>query len=157
MAILFFVNRKWVQYQFSWQTPSAWSFSVGTPWESMPFLPRPSTPSSRQYSLENPSTHPAGSFLLKTTRRLTNMFCYQVLCISLLLTFTTDFSVYTWALHCNCCSWFCVFQLVAHAQSLQVELSPGAEKIIHGYYMASRRVRTQSQGVKMSVASVKLL
>ncbi|XP_029313793.1 minichromosome maintenance domain-containing protein 2 isoform X2 [Cottoperca gobio] len=48
-------------------------------------------------------------------------------------------------------------ELVAHAQSLQVELSPGAEKLIHGYYMASRRVRTQSQGVKMSVASVKLL
>ncbi|XP_070784306.1 minichromosome maintenance domain-containing protein 2 [Enoplosus armatus] len=48
-------------------------------------------------------------------------------------------------------------ELVAHAQSLQVELSPGAEKIIHGYYMASRRVRTQSQGVKMSVASIKLL
>ncbi|TMS15937.1 hypothetical protein E3U43_013230 [Larimichthys crocea] len=48
-------------------------------------------------------------------------------------------------------------ELVAHAQSLQVELTPEAEKIIHGYYMASRRVRTQSQGVKMSVASIKLL
>ncbi|XP_062297507.1 minichromosome maintenance domain-containing protein 2 [Scomber scombrus] len=48
-------------------------------------------------------------------------------------------------------------ELVSHAQSLQVELSPGAEKIIHGYYMANRRVRSQSQGVKMSVASVKLL
>ncbi|XP_042366553.1 minichromosome maintenance domain-containing protein 2-like [Plectropomus leopardus] len=48
-------------------------------------------------------------------------------------------------------------ELVAHAQSLQVELSPEAEKIIHGYYMASRRVRAQSQGVKMSVASIKLL
>ncbi|XP_053198609.1 minichromosome maintenance domain-containing protein 2 [Scomber japonicus] len=48
-------------------------------------------------------------------------------------------------------------ELLAHAQSLQVELSPGAEKIIHGYYMANRRVRSQSQGVKMSVASVKLL
>ncbi|XP_042255268.1 minichromosome maintenance domain-containing protein 2 isoform X1 [Thunnus maccoyii] len=48
-------------------------------------------------------------------------------------------------------------ELVAHAQSLQVELSPGAEKIIHGYYMANRRVRSQSQGVKMSVTSVKLL
>lgn len=50
-----------------------------------------------------------------------------------------------------------VIQLVAHAQNLQVELSPGAEKIIHGYYIANRRVRSQSQGVKMSVASVKLL
>ncbi|XP_056289846.1 minichromosome maintenance domain-containing protein 2 [Pseudoliparis swirei] len=48
-------------------------------------------------------------------------------------------------------------ELVAHAQSVQAELSSGAEKIIHGYYMASRRVRTQSQGVKMSVTSVKLL
>ncbi|XP_036935587.1 minichromosome maintenance domain-containing protein 2 [Acanthopagrus latus] len=48
-------------------------------------------------------------------------------------------------------------ELVAHARSLQVKLSPEAEKVIHGYYMASRRVRTQSQGVKMSVASVKLL
>ncbi|XP_062235581.1 minichromosome maintenance domain-containing protein 2 isoform X1 [Platichthys flesus] len=48
-------------------------------------------------------------------------------------------------------------ELVAHARSLQVELSPGAEKMIHGYYMASRRVRTQSQGVKISVASIKLL
>ncbi|XP_029384780.1 minichromosome maintenance domain-containing protein 2 [Echeneis naucrates] len=48
-------------------------------------------------------------------------------------------------------------EFLAHAQSLQVRLSPGAEKIIHGYYMASRRVRTQSQGVKMSVGSIKLL
>lgn len=48
-------------------------------------------------------------------------------------------------------------QLVAHAQSLQVDLSSEAEKLIHGYFMASRRVRTQSHGVKMSVASVKLL
>ncbi|XP_071780103.2 minichromosome maintenance domain-containing protein 2 [Centroberyx gerrardi] len=49
-------------------------------------------------------------------------------------------------------------ELLAHAQSLQVELSPGAEKMIHGYYMASRRVRSgQSQGVKVSVASIKLL
>uniref|UniRef100_A0A3Q3W6V7 Minichromosome maintenance domain-containing protein 2 n=1 Tax=Mola mola TaxID=94237 RepID=A0A3Q3W6V7_MOLML len=43
-------------------------------------------------------------------------------------------------------------ELVAHARSLQVELSPGAEKLIHGYYVASRRVRTQ-----MHVASVKLI
>lgn len=49
------------------------------------------------------------------------------------------------------------FQLVAHARSLQVELSPEAEKMIHGYYMASRRVRTQTHGVKMSVGSIKLL
>ncbi|KAM8822373.1 minichromosome maintenance domain-containing protein 2 isoform 5-T5 [Spinachia spinachia] len=48
-------------------------------------------------------------------------------------------------------------ELVGHARSLKAEISAGAEKIIHGYYMASRRVRTQSHGVKMSVASVKLL
>ncbi|KAK2859450.1 hypothetical protein Q5P01_004070 [Channa striata] len=48
-------------------------------------------------------------------------------------------------------------ELVAYAQNLQVELSPGAEKLIHGYYMASRRVRTQSQGVEISLASIKLL
>ncbi|TNM96279.1 hypothetical protein fugu_015940 [Takifugu bimaculatus] len=48
-------------------------------------------------------------------------------------------------------------ELVAHARSLEVELSPEAEKIIHGYYMASRRVRTQTHGFKMSVGSVKLL
>ncbi|XP_028288320.1 minichromosome maintenance domain-containing protein 2 [Parambassis ranga] len=48
-------------------------------------------------------------------------------------------------------------ELVAHAQSLQVELSPAAEKVIHGYYMASRRVRSQNQGVKISVALIKLL
>ncbi|XP_026218529.1 minichromosome maintenance domain-containing protein 2 isoform X2 [Anabas testudineus] len=48
-------------------------------------------------------------------------------------------------------------ELVAHARNLQVDLSPGAEKLIHGYYMASRRVRTQSQGVKISVASIELL
>ncbi|XP_055007163.1 minichromosome maintenance domain-containing protein 2 [Boleophthalmus pectinirostris] len=48
-------------------------------------------------------------------------------------------------------------ELVAQARMLQVELSPRAEKIIHGYYMASRRVRTQTQGVKMSVASIRLL
>lgn len=52
---------------------------------------------------------------------------------------------------------FSALQLIAHARSLQVELSPEAEKMIHGYYMASRRVRTQTQGVKLSVGSVKLL
>lgn len=53
--------------------------------------------------------------------------------------------------------YYYILQLVAHAQGLQVELSPAAEKIIHGYYMASRRVRSQGQGVNMSVASIKLL
>jgi len=50
------------------------------------------------------------------------------------------------------------FQFLAHARGLRVELSSGAEKMIHGYYMASRRVRSdQNHGVKVSVASVKLL
>ncbi|KAM4718288.1 minichromosome maintenance domain-containing protein 2 [Anableps anableps] len=48
-------------------------------------------------------------------------------------------------------------ELVAHSRGLQVELSPEAKKLIHGYYMASRRARTQSQGVKISLASIKLL
>ncbi|XP_068160068.1 minichromosome maintenance domain-containing protein 2 [Antennarius striatus] len=48
-------------------------------------------------------------------------------------------------------------ELVAHARSLKVEISASAEKLIHGYYMASRRVRTQNEGVKMSVTSIKLL
>lgn len=76
------------------------------------------------------------------------MFGYQALCKVL---FSFKYSALTISVLKS------VFQLIAHAQGLQVELSPAAEKIIHGYYMASRRVRTQSQGVKMSVASIKLL
>lgn len=52
---------------------------------------------------------------------------------------------------------FLAFQLIAYAQSLQMELSPEAEKLIHGYFMASRRVRTQPHGVKVSMASIELL
>ncbi|CAL8292459.1 unnamed protein product [Lota lota] len=49
-------------------------------------------------------------------------------------------------------------EFLAHARGLRGELSSGAEKMIHGYYMASRRVRCdQNHGVKVSVASVKLL
>ncbi|XP_036378717.1 minichromosome maintenance domain-containing protein 2 [Megalops cyprinoides] len=49
-------------------------------------------------------------------------------------------------------------ELVAHAQGLQVELSPEAEKLIHGYYMASRRVRSDAaQGSSLSAASINLL
>ncbi|RXM98307.1 MCM domain-containing protein 2 [Acipenser ruthenus] len=48
--------------------------------------------------------------------------------------------------------------LIALARSLQIELSPEAESLIHGYYMASRRVRTDPvHGSKLSAASVKLL
>ncbi|XP_048121892.1 minichromosome maintenance domain-containing protein 2 isoform X2 [Alosa alosa] len=49
-------------------------------------------------------------------------------------------------------------ELLAFARSLQVEMSPQAEKMIHGYYMASRRVRSDTtQGSSVSVASIKLL
>ncbi|XP_038149514.1 minichromosome maintenance domain-containing protein 2 [Cyprinodon tularosa] len=48
-------------------------------------------------------------------------------------------------------------ELVARSRGLKVELSPEAVKLIHGYYMASRRARTQSQEVKISLASIKLL
>ncbi|KAJ3611388.1 hypothetical protein NHX12_021404 [Muraenolepis orangiensis] len=49
-------------------------------------------------------------------------------------------------------------EFLAHARLLRVELSSGAEKMIHGYYMASRRVRSdQNHGAKVSVGSVKLL
>ncbi|TSK98482.1 MCM domain-containing protein 2 [Bagarius yarrelli] len=43
-------------------------------------------------------------------------------------------------------------ELLAYARSLKVDMSPEAEKMIHGYYMASRRVRTS-----VSVTSIKLL
>ncbi|XP_051910476.1 minichromosome maintenance domain-containing protein 2 [Hippocampus zosterae] len=48
-------------------------------------------------------------------------------------------------------------ELVTHAQSLKVDLSAGAQMMLHGYYMAGRVVRSQRHSVKMSVASVKLL
>ncbi|RVE58752.1 hypothetical protein OJAV_G00198090 [Oryzias javanicus] len=48
-------------------------------------------------------------------------------------------------------------ELVSCARDLQVELLPAAKALIHGYYMASRRARTQSHGVKISAASIKLL
>nr|XP_015208862.1 PREDICTED: MCM domain-containing protein 2 isoform X1 [Lepisosteus oculatus] len=49
-------------------------------------------------------------------------------------------------------------QLIAAARGVQAELSPEAERLIHGYFLASRRVRTgTAQGPKVPVASVKLL
>ncbi|XP_061122003.1 minichromosome maintenance domain-containing protein 2 [Syngnathus typhle] len=47
--------------------------------------------------------------------------------------------------------------LVAHAQNLKVELSTSAQMMIHGYYMASRAVCSQTHAAKMSMASIKLL
>ncbi|KAB5533272.1 hypothetical protein PHYPO_G00129890 [Pangasianodon hypophthalmus] len=43
-------------------------------------------------------------------------------------------------------------ELLAYARSLKVDMSAEAEKMIHGYYMASRRVRSS-----VSVTSIKLL
>uniref|UniRef100_A0A3Q2U0T8 Minichromosome maintenance domain-containing protein 2 n=1 Tax=Fundulus heteroclitus TaxID=8078 RepID=A0A3Q2U0T8_FUNHE len=40
-------------------------------------------------------------------------------------------------------------KLVAHCRGLQAELSHEAKKLIHGYYMASRRARTQTLSCKM--------
>ncbi|XP_016129776.1 minichromosome maintenance domain-containing protein 2 [Sinocyclocheilus grahami] len=48
--------------------------------------------------------------------------------------------------------------LLAHARELKVDMSPEAERMIHSYYMASRRVRSDStQRSTVSVTSVKLL
>ncbi|XP_007248985.3 minichromosome maintenance domain-containing protein 2 [Astyanax mexicanus] len=49
-------------------------------------------------------------------------------------------------------------ELLAYAQGLKVDMTPEAEKMIHGYYMASRRVRSDSaQGSAVSVTSIKLM
>ncbi|KAI4884787.1 hypothetical protein NFI96_018752, partial [Prochilodus magdalenae] len=49
-------------------------------------------------------------------------------------------------------------ELLAYARSLKVDMSPEAEKMIHGFYMASRRVRSDtSQGSSVSVTSIKLM
>ncbi|RXN25790.1 MCM domain-containing 2 [Labeo rohita] len=49
-------------------------------------------------------------------------------------------------------------ELLAYARELKVDMSPEAERMIHGYYMASRRVRSDStQRSAVSVTSVKLL
>ncbi|XP_067290396.1 minichromosome maintenance domain-containing protein 2 isoform X2 [Pseudorasbora parva] len=49
-------------------------------------------------------------------------------------------------------------ELLAYARELKVEMTPEAERMIHGYYMASRRVRSDStQRASVSVTSIKLL
>ncbi|XP_065114331.1 minichromosome maintenance domain-containing protein 2 [Paramisgurnus dabryanus] len=49
-------------------------------------------------------------------------------------------------------------KFLAQARDLKVEMSPEAEKMIHGYYMASRRVRSDSTPrSSVSVTSIKLL
>uniref|UniRef100_A0A8C1B3V4 Minichromosome maintenance domain-containing protein 2 n=1 Tax=Cyprinus carpio carpio TaxID=630221 RepID=A0A8C1B3V4_CYPCA len=49
-------------------------------------------------------------------------------------------------------------ELLAHARKLKVDMSPEAERMIHSYYMASRRVRSDStQRSTVSVTSIKLI
>ncbi|XP_061777816.1 minichromosome maintenance domain-containing protein 2 isoform X1 [Nerophis ophidion] len=48
-------------------------------------------------------------------------------------------------------------ELVAYAQTLQVDLSPATQKLIRGYFMATCRVRSQIHSNKMSAAFLKLL
>ncbi|XP_074843223.1 minichromosome maintenance domain-containing protein 2 [Carettochelys insculpta] len=49
-------------------------------------------------------------------------------------------------------------QFILFAKNLQVELSSEAERLIHGYYLASRRVRTDSiHGSKLSTSALKSL
>ncbi|XP_058621883.1 minichromosome maintenance domain-containing protein 2 isoform X2 [Onychostoma macrolepis] len=49
-------------------------------------------------------------------------------------------------------------ELLAHARQLKVDMSPEAERMIHSYYMASRRVRSDAkQRSTVSVTSIKLL
>ncbi|XP_072514098.1 minichromosome maintenance domain-containing protein 2 [Salminus brasiliensis] len=49
-------------------------------------------------------------------------------------------------------------ELLAYARGLKVNMTPEAEKMIHGYYMASRRVRSDSaQGSSVHVTSIKVM
>ncbi|XP_044513913.1 minichromosome maintenance domain-containing protein 2 [Gracilinanus agilis] len=49
-------------------------------------------------------------------------------------------------------------KLIAFAKNLPVEISVEAEKMIHGYYLASRRIRTDSiHGSKLSASALKCL
>ncbi|XP_029447276.1 minichromosome maintenance domain-containing protein 2 [Rhinatrema bivittatum] len=49
-------------------------------------------------------------------------------------------------------------ELIAFAKNLEVELSPVVEKLIHGYYLASRRIRNNStHGSKLSASALKSL
>ncbi|XP_044861767.1 minichromosome maintenance domain-containing protein 2 isoform X4 [Mauremys mutica] len=49
-------------------------------------------------------------------------------------------------------------ELIVFAKNLHVELSSEAERLIHGYYLASRRVRTDSiHGSKLSTSALKIL
>nr|XP_033790148.1 minichromosome maintenance domain-containing protein 2 [Geotrypetes seraphini] len=49
-------------------------------------------------------------------------------------------------------------ELIDFAKNLEVEFSPAVEKLIHGYYLASRRVRTNStHGSKVSASALKNL
>ncbi|KAM4704961.1 minichromosome maintenance domain-containing protein 2 [Rhinophrynus dorsalis] len=47
--------------------------------------------------------------------------------------------------------------LIAFSRNLQVNMSTKAEKLIHGYYVASRRVRTDTHGSKLSTSTLRHL
>ncbi|XP_072267199.1 minichromosome maintenance domain-containing protein 2 [Pyxicephalus adspersus] len=48
-------------------------------------------------------------------------------------------------------------KLISFAKSLKVTFSSKAEKLIHGYYLASRRIRTDSSGSKISASALRHL
>ncbi|KAM4688930.1 LOW QUALITY PROTEIN: minichromosome maintenance domain-containing protein 2 [Discoglossus pictus] len=48
-------------------------------------------------------------------------------------------------------------KLIAYAKNLQVTVTSKAERLIHGYYLASRRVRTDMRGSKISTSALRHL
>ncbi|XP_077126720.1 minichromosome maintenance domain-containing protein 2 [Ranitomeya variabilis] len=48
-------------------------------------------------------------------------------------------------------------ELIAYAKNMDVTVSTKAEKLLHGYYLASRRVRTDSSGSKISTSALRHL
>ncbi|XP_073532840.1 minichromosome maintenance domain-containing protein 2 [Phyllobates terribilis] len=48
-------------------------------------------------------------------------------------------------------------ELIAYAKNLDVTFSTKAEKLLHSYYLASRRVRTDSSGSKISTSALRHL
>ncbi|CAH2285334.1 MCM domain-containing 2 [Pelobates cultripes] len=48
-------------------------------------------------------------------------------------------------------------KLIAYAKNLQVNMSTRAERLLHGYYLASRRVRSDIHGSKISTSALRHL
>uniref|UniRef100_A0A8C5WBZ4 Minichromosome maintenance domain-containing protein 2 n=1 Tax=Leptobrachium leishanense TaxID=445787 RepID=A0A8C5WBZ4_9ANUR len=48
-------------------------------------------------------------------------------------------------------------KLIAYAKNLQVKTNARAERLLHGYYLASRRVRTDMNGSKISTSALRHL